>query len=66
MSACVCSVPRQSEWRKKAFLEWTSIGLFPKLYLTCGGNVNCYKSVPHPIPNLFVTIMNTQAILKTI
>ena len=33
-----------------AKLEWKSIALSYKLSLTCGGNVNYYKSVHHPIP----------------
>ena len=45
MSAWVCSVPGQTEGRRKAFLEWTSIDLSSKLSLTCGGNVNYYRSV---------------------
>ena len=50
MSAQVYSVPSQTEGRRKALLEWKSIDLSSKLYLTCGGNVNYYKSVRHPIP----------------
>ena len=44
MSARVHSVPGQTEGRRKTFLEWTSINLSSKLSLTCGGNVNYYKS----------------------
>ena len=49
MSAQVDSVPDQTEGRRKAFLEWKSIDLSYELSLTCGGNVNYYKSVHHPI-----------------
>ena len=35
------------------------------LHLTCGGNVNYYKSVHHPIPILPVGTGNTLAIFKT-
>ena len=52
MSAQVYSVPGQTEGRSKAFLEWKSIDLSHELSLTCGGNVNYYKSVHHPIPTL--------------
>ena len=48
MSAQVYSAPCQTEGRRKTFLEWTSTDLSS----TCGGNVNCYKSVHHPIPTL--------------
>ena len=48
MSAQVYSAPCQTEERRKTFLEWTSIDLSS----TCGGNVNYYKSVHHPIPTL--------------
>ena len=50
MSAQVYSVPGQTEGRRKALLEWKSIDLSYELSLTCGGNVNYYKSVHHPIP----------------
>ena len=50
MSAQVYSVPGQTEGRSKAFLEWKSIDLSHELSLTCGGNVNYYKSVHQPIP----------------
>ena len=43
---CSC----QTEGRKKVFLQWTSIDLSSKLSLSCWGNVNCYKSVHHPVP----------------
>ena len=65
MSAQVYSVPGQTEGRSKAFLEWKSIDLSHELSLTCGGNVNYYKSVHHPIPTLPVGIGNTLAIFKT-
>ena len=48
MSAQVYSAPCQTEERRKTFLEWTSIDLSS----TCGGNVNYYESVHHPIPTL--------------
>ena len=51
MIAQVYSVPAQTEGRRKIFLEWKSIDLFYELSLTCGGNVNYYKSVYHPIPS---------------
>ena len=41
------------------------IDLSTKLSLTCGDNVNYYKSVHHPIPTLPVVIGNTLAIFKT-
>ena len=50
MSAQVYSVPGQTEGRSKAFLEWKSIDLSHELSLTCGGNVNYYKSVHQSIP----------------
>ena len=50
MSAQVYSVPGQAERRRKAFLEWKSIELSYELSLTCGVNVNYYKSVHHTIP----------------
>ena len=65
MSAQVYSVPGQTEGRRKAFLEWKNIDLSYELSLTCGGNVNYYKSVHHPIPTLPVGIGNTLAIFKT-
>ena len=45
MSAQVYPVPGQTEGRKKAPLEWKSIDLSYELSLTCGGNVNYYKSI---------------------
>ena len=50
MSAQVYSVPDQTEGRRRAFLERKSIDLSYKLSLTCGDNVNYYKSVHHLIP----------------
>ena len=50
MSAQVYSVPGQTDERTKAFFEWKSIDLSYELSLKCGGNVNYYKSVRHPIP----------------
>ena len=37
----------KQKWKGRLF---SSIDLFSKLFLTCGGNVNYYKSVHHPIP----------------
>ena len=64
MSAQVHSVPGQTEGRSKAFLEWKSIDLSHELSLTCGGNVNYYKSVHHPIPTLPVGTGSTLSIFK--
>ena len=50
MSGQVYSVPDQTEGRRKAFFGWEGISLSSKLSLTCGGNVNYYKSARHPIP----------------
>ena len=50
MSAQVYSVPDQTEGRSKAFLEWKSIDLSHELSLTCGSNINYYKSVHQSIP----------------
>ena len=50
MSPQVNSVFGQTEGKRKAFLEWTSIDLSSKLSLTYGDNVNYYKSVHYPIP----------------
>ena len=49
MSAQVCSLPGQNEVREKVLLESKSIDLLYKLCLTCGCNVNYYKSIHHPI-----------------
>ena len=48
MSVQVYSVPGQTEGRRKAFLK--CIDLSYHLPLTYWDNVNCYKSVYHPIP----------------
>ena len=50
MSAQVYSVPGQTEGRSKTFLERKSIDLQLIPSLTCGGNVNYYKSVHQPVP----------------
>ena len=50
MSAQVYFVLGQTERRRKAFLEWKSIDLSYELSLTCGDDINYYKSVHHPIP----------------
>ena len=50
MSAQVYSAPAQTEGRRKAFLEWKSIDSSYELSVTCGDNVNNYKSIHHPIP----------------
>ena len=39
-----------SEGKRKTFFEWKSIDLSYELSLTCGVNVNYYKSVHHLIP----------------
>ena len=65
MIAQICSVPGQTERRRKAFLEWTSIDLSSKLSLICWGSVNYCKSAHHPIPALPVEIGNTLANFKT-
>ena len=59
MSAQLYSLPGQGEERRKAFLEWTSIDVSSKLCLTCGGNVNYYRSVHHLVPTLPVAILKT-------
>ena len=43
-------VPGQTEGKTKAFFEWKSIDKSFELSLTCGVNVNYFKSVHHPIP----------------
>ena len=50
MNAHLYSIPGQTEGRRKTFLGWKSIYLSYKISLTCGGNVNYYESVHHPIP----------------
>ena len=65
MNAQLYSVPCQTGWRRKTFLEWTSIDLSSKLSITCKGNVKYYKSVYHPISTVPVEIGNTVAIFKT-
>ena len=65
MSARVYPVPGQNEERRKVSLDWTSIYLSSKLSLTCGCNVNYYKSVHHPILTVPDGLENTQAVFKT-
>ena len=65
MSAQIHSVTSQNEGRRNVFLEWTTIGLSSKVFLTCGGNVSYYKTVHHPISTLPVGIGNTITIFKT-
>ena len=51
MRAQVYSVPGQTtEGKRKAFFEWKSIYSSYELSLTCGVNVNYYKSVHYPFP----------------
>ena len=50
MSAKIYSVPGQSEGKRKTFFEWKRIDLSYKLSLTCGVNINYYKSVHRPVP----------------
>ena len=64
MSVQVYYVPYQTEGRGIAFLECTCIDLSSKLSLTCGGNVNYYKSIHHPIPILPVGTGSTLEIIK--
>ena len=61
-SAQVHCAPSQTEERRKAFLECTSIDLSSKLFLTCRGNV---KSAHHFICTLPVGIGNTLKIFNT-
>ena len=49
MSDHVYYIPGQTKGRSTAFLEWTSIDFSCKLPLTCGSNVNYFKSV-HSYP----------------
>ena len=65
MSVQVYSLPVHTEGRSKAFLEWTSIDLYSKVSLSCGGNDHYYESIHHPIPTLPVEIGNTLVIFKT-
>ena len=58
-------VSGQTEGRRKAFLEWTSIDLSSKVSHTYGGNVNYNTSVHHPVPTVPVRIGDTLAIFKT-
>ena len=64
MSAQVCPVPGQTEGRRSAILEWKSIDLSYELSLTCGDNINYYRSVHHTIPTRVVRIGNILAIFK--
>ena len=64
MRSRVYSVPGQTEGRKKAVLEWKSIDFSSKLSLVCGGNVNYYKRVHHPILTFPVGIGNTLAVFQ--
>ena len=64
MGAQAYSVSRQTEGRRKAFLEWTTKDLSSKLSLICGGNVNYCKTFHHPILSLSVGIGNTLVIFK--
>ena len=64
MSSQVCSVPGQTEQRRKAFLEWKNIDLSFELSLLSGDNINYYKSVNHHIPTRIVRIGNIIAIFK--
>ena len=50
MSAQVYFILGQIEGRRKTFLEQKDIDLSYELSLTCGINVNYYKSAHHPIP----------------
>ena len=59
MSVQVCSVPGQTEGRRKAFLEWANIYLTSKIISCMWVNVNFYKSVYHAIPTLPLGIGNT-------
>ena len=50
MSAQVFSDPGKTEGKRKVFFEWKKIDLSHELSLTCGANVNYYKSLDHSIP----------------
>ena len=63
MSVQAYCVPDQTERRKKAFLEWTSTDLYPKLSLSFGIKFNYYTSVHHPVRTLGTG--NNLAIFKT-
>ena len=65
MSVQVYSVPGQTQGKRKAISEWTSIDLSSELSLTCRGNVKYYKKVHHPIPTPPVGIEITLAIFET-
>ena len=64
MSDQVYSVPSQTEG-STTFLKRETIDLSSNLPFTCGGTVNYYKSVHHPIPTLPVGIGTTLEISKT-
>ena len=59
MSAQVCSVPGQTERRRKAFLGWANIYLTLKTISCMWVNFNFCKSVYHAIPTLPLGIGNT-------
>ena len=59
MCVRVYSFLEQTERKRKAFLEGVSIYLSSKLSLTYGGNINCYKSVYHPLSTLPAGIGDT-------
>ena len=52
MSAQVYFLLGQTKGIRKVFLNWKSIDLSSKLSLTCGGNINYYKCIHHPVPTL--------------
>ena len=62
MNAQVYSVLVQTEEKRKTLLEWKSMDLSYELSLTCGGNVNYYKTIHHPIST--VRIGNILEIFK--
>ena len=49
MNALVYSVPSQTEEKRKTFFEWKRIDIPFELSVTCGVNVDYYKSVHHLI-----------------
>ena len=57
MSAQLCSVPGQTERRRKDFLEWESIDLSYEISLTCGGNVNIYNIIMVIIIKVFIILV---------